>query len=360
MNLTVAICTYRRADLLPVTLDSLGSCHRPAGCQWELVVIDNGCDDAIRAIVLGHTPALAADGIPVRYVAEPTLGTSHARNRAVREARGQIVLFTDDDVTFDPAWLVSMWNAITNQPGCDFWGGRVEPVFPRPGPRLLPGEDRGEGRAASGARHGQEQHLPASDAIHRAAIPRWFDPSLCPMLGDTIVQYRRGDRPRPWDPTCDPPFYTANLALRRSAMLAVGGFDTTVGHRGGQRMGMEDSLMVKAIAAARSQASAAYSGGWYAADAVVHHPVPPERLTRRYARAFARRQGWMSIYELRKQHQGSVPRWLYRVAMNQLLQGLAQQIHGLITLHPARRFAGTYRVTFAASKLWHAMAAGRD
>lgn len=103
------------------------------------------------------------------------------------------------------------------------------------------------------------------------------------MLQDTIVQYRPGLQPRAWDPKKDAPFYTANLALRVEAVRKAGMFDVNVGHCGALRMGMEDSLMVLAIAKQGGR-------GWYAADAVVNHPIPPERLTRKYAREFAWRQ----------------------------------------------------------------------
>ena len=67
------------------------------------------------------------------------------------------------------------------------------------------------------------------------------------MLGDCVVRYQQGSKQRYWDPSIDPPFYTANLAMRVDRIEHVGYFDTTVGHRGGVRVGMEDSLMVQAI-----------------------------------------------------------------------------------------------------------------
>ena len=295
------------------TLASLGACD-PADRVWELVVVDNGCDPTVRDLV-----ELAKSNIPapVRYVQEPKLGTSHARNRAVHEARAPVVLFTDDDVTFECDWLAKMVAAIDGHPECVFWGGRVEPVWP----------------AGS------------------AGPPAWFDPQRCPMLGDTIVQYRRGAEPRAWDPEHDPPFYTANLALRREDVQRVGYFDTTVGHRGGKRMGMEDSLMVKAIHAAGGR-------GWYAADAVVNHPVERNRVTRGYARSFAWRQGWLSVdIQQRESVDGKVPRWLYKLAGAQALRGTAQWVHGLVTFKPADAFAGQFDAVFALSKLWHAVTA---
>lgn len=364
-DLTVAICTYKRVDMLRETLASLAACE-PIDARWELLVIDNEVNEQVREVVEGArvsgfgnresgvgnqdagvgtresgigsqesssespipspespisnpqsripNPALP---VPIRYLPEPTTGTSHARNRAVKEAAAPIILFTDDDVTFDKHWLKRMWAAIQAQPGCGFWGGRVEPTWSQP-------------------------------------APRWFDPTFCPMLGDTIVQYRRGDETRRWDPKQDPPFYTANLAFRCEAIRAAGGFDTTVGHRGDKRMGMEDSLMVRAVSDAGKE-------GWYVADAIVHHPVPASRMTKKYAKEFAWRQGWLSVQMTRRREdagfgaKGKLPRWFFRVAAGEWLRGVGQMIAGLVTFNPGKRFAGVVRATFNASKLWHAM-----
>ncbi len=324
-DLTVAICTYHRLEPLRLTLASLAQCVAPADMTWDVLVVDNADEPAVRAMVEGF-----GDRLAVRYVAEATTGTSHARNRAVHEleqAGVPIVLFTDDDVTFDASWLALMAAAISSQPGCDFWGGRVEPVWP-------PGKD----------------------------VPRWFDVQRCAMLGDTIVQYRRGKTPRSWDAAQDPPFYTANLALRVKAVAAAGYFDIHVGHRGGVRMGMEDSLMVRSIAAMGGR-------GWYAGDAVVFHPVPEERLTRGYARRFAWRQGFASVHQLRAglvggeesadrangRRSGHVPRWLYRAAMGGAVTGVGGWLAGLATGDPGRAFAGEFQTVFNVSKLWHAL-----
>lgn len=316
MKLSVAICTYQRLEPLRETLESLAACT-PPGVEWELLVVDNGCDERVRELVAGSgVPA------PVRYVEEPTLGTSHARNRAVREACAPVILFTDDDVTFDPGWLVKIAEAIEEHCDCDFWGGRVEPVWDQP-------------------------------------KPAWFDEHVCPMLGDTIVQYRQGRTDRYWDPEKDPPFYTANLALRVKRVAAAGYFDTSVGHRGGSRMGMEDSLMVRAISKGGGR-------GWYAASAVVYHPVTDDRVTKKYARQFAWRQGWLSVQITRREQSsevgcvGRVPMWYYRAATEQAFKGLGGMARGAVQSDSGAAFGGQVHSVFAASKLWHSLFSRRQ
>ncbi len=304
--LTVAICTYKRPALLRETLESLARCE-PIDREWELLVVDNEGSEAVKKLVGEFRGRL-----PVRYSHEPSLGASHARNHAVRRARGKIILFTDDDVTFDPHWLRRMTRAIAEHPRCAFWGGRVRPVWP-------------------------------------GSTPEWFDAQRWEMIGDVIVRYERGETPRPWNKDEDPPFYTANLALLVEAIERAGYFDTSVGHRGSVSVGMEDSLMVRAIAGAGGK-------GWYAADAVVYHPVPRERGTRKYALNFARRQGRLSVYLVERETGcAKPPRWLYRVAAEGVLRGVWTWVRGAARFDPAERFAGRFITAFNLSKLHHAL-----
>jgi len=91
---SVAICTRERPEDLARTLDALTASTRTA----EILVVDNAPDtDATRQVV-NHYAA-------VRYVVEPRRGLNVARNRALREAKGAIVAFTDDDAMPDANWL---------------------------------------------------------------------------------------------------------------------------------------------------------------------------------------------------------------------------------------------------------------
>jgi glycosyltransferase involved in cell wall biosynthesis len=311
MDYTVAICTYRRHEPLRRTLASLVECA-PVRRAWELLVVDNANDPRVRDIVMSFEGKLPH----LRYETEPKLGIAHGRNRATNLARAPVIIFTDDDVTIDHEWLLRITGAIETHPECAFWGGRVEPVWDGP-------------------------------------VPRWFSPERCESMGDAVVRYQRGTSPRPWDPASDPPFYTANLALRIERIAEAGYFETTLGHQGNKRLAAEDSLMVLTITAKGGQ-------GWYAADAVVYHPVPPERARKTHARKFAWRQGFISLEMTRRQamlegRDPKLPRWMYRVAFEQTLAGVGQWAKGAATLNAAESFAGQYRALFNLSKLWHAM-----
>lgn len=98
--ISVAICTRNRARLLEQVLDSLSSqVLEPS--RWEVLVVDNASEDDTPRV----TRLAAERGLAVRHVLEEATGLSYARNRAIREARGEYVGFTDDDCLLPPDWL---------------------------------------------------------------------------------------------------------------------------------------------------------------------------------------------------------------------------------------------------------------
>jgi len=92
---TVAICTRERADSLDGVLKAIGNLPREG---HEVLVVDNAPQtDQTRQVVERYTG--------VRYVCEVVPGLNMARNRAMREASGDIVAFTDDDAVPESGWL---------------------------------------------------------------------------------------------------------------------------------------------------------------------------------------------------------------------------------------------------------------
>ena len=95
---TVAVCTRDRPDDLGRCLAAL---HKLSTDGQELLVIDSASrGDATRCVVDRHPG--------IRYVREERPGLNVARNRALREAKHDVVAFTDDDAAPDSAWLRSL------------------------------------------------------------------------------------------------------------------------------------------------------------------------------------------------------------------------------------------------------------
>ena len=92
---SVAVCTRDRAEDLARVLTALASL--PDDGQEILVIDSASTSDSTRELVAAHPK--------VRYVREEVPGLDRARNRAIREARHDIVAFTDDDAVPDRGWL---------------------------------------------------------------------------------------------------------------------------------------------------------------------------------------------------------------------------------------------------------------
>jgi glycosyltransferase involved in cell wall biosynthesis len=116
---TVVVCTRDGALRLGECLDALASLDYPHD-RLELLVVDNApTDSSTRDLVAGYPR--------VRYVCEPRPGLDWARNRAVREARGDIVAFTDDDVSVDAGWVRALAAAFDEEPQAMCVTGLVVP-----------------------------------------------------------------------------------------------------------------------------------------------------------------------------------------------------------------------------------------
>ena len=192
MLISVILSTRNRADDLRRTLQSLGTVAVPNGCTCELLAIDNASDD--------HTAAVITEtGLPnmkVRGVLEENIGQSHARNRGIAKARGEILVFTDDDIRYQNDWLEAMTGPLrrgeldaltgTMQIAPHLERDWMRPMHyiwlaaPQPGP------------ASSGA----PELIGANMAVTRQALSRvpWFDPELGPGAygfgDDTLFGYQ--------------------------------------------------------------------------------------------------------------------------------------------------------------------------
>lgn len=118
-TLSVAVCTRDRPDDLRVCLESLANLSHPAD---EVLVIDNAPASA-------STERLVKENFPrFRYIKELQPGLDHARNRAIREATGEVIAFTDDDVMVDPEWTGAVVKAFAAEPDLALLTGLIEPA----------------------------------------------------------------------------------------------------------------------------------------------------------------------------------------------------------------------------------------
>ncbi len=272
--ITVALCTHNHADRLQRTLEDLGKLNSPTR-RWELVVVDNGCSD--------DTPQLLAATewrpfeVPVRIVREMKLGLSNARNRALKEAKGEYLLFVDDDETPDSQWLKAYEQAIlVHRP--DALGGRIEVLF----------------------EHGDR--------------PSWLQDELLGFLG-RLNQYGEAC----WLTEPNTPFYGGNFAVRRELFATIGEFDAELGRKGSVNDGGEDTEFYRRLLAAGSKIR-------WVPEAIIHHRIQVDKLRRGYFLELHYRQGRME--GTRKRGNGSrlPPRYLFGQFARAVWKAISQRL----------------------------------
>jgi GT2 family glycosyltransferase len=167
-EISVVIPHLNQPGALAACLDALGRQTLAPG-RFEVVVVDNG-SRPLPTHVVASLPE-----VHLAYAPEP--GPGPARNRGVALARAEILAFLDADCIPDPGWLAAILAAFAAEPATAVLGGAVRVFAERPG--------RPSGAEAFDLVYGFRQEL--TIARHDFAA-------------------------------------TANLAVRRAAFAAVGGF----------------------------------------------------------------------------------------------------------------------------------------
>jgi glycosyltransferase involved in cell wall biosynthesis len=237
-GISVVICTWNRARLLRKTLEHMTLLDVAPGIVWELIVVNNNCSDETDNVL-----AEFKDKLPLVRLVETMPGKSHAGNLAVRKARGEYIVWTDDDVIVDRGWLNAYASAFTLWPEASIFAGAIDPWFENDPPRWLKKVFRQVENAYAALDHGPEGFA--------------MTPNTYP--------------------------YGANMALKRSAHLEEP-YDTRLGPRPNSGIRGEEMIM------ARSLLAAGHTGRWVP-EARVRHFIPQERQTLRYLREYYRGSG---------------------------------------------------------------------
>jgi len=227
LKVTVAIPTYNRAAFLRQTLAGITAQQFPRE-HFEILVIDNNSTDNTREVVAEFARAYPAP----RYVHESKQGLDHARNRAITDARGEIILFGDDDILVKPDWIAQMAVPLIadgEQRRIGAVGGEVIPVFPHGLPEWV-----------------KEWHSPLAFRSDTGPLEAKHSP-----MG-------------------------ANLAFPTWVFEELGLFHTALDRAAGNYFSGGDSEMVRRVRAAGYEV-------WFSPAAAVQHQMPANRTTFRYA-----------------------------------------------------------------------------
>lgn len=117
-TISVIVATRNRRAFLEQFLNYLRRLTATSG--WELIVVDNGSSDGTSELL-----ASSADDLSLIAVEEARRGKSRALNKALGYARGELLLFADDDIVPDRLWLTGFSQAALEYPDANVFGGRI-------------------------------------------------------------------------------------------------------------------------------------------------------------------------------------------------------------------------------------------
>jgi glycosyltransferase involved in cell wall biosynthesis len=284
VRISAVVCTHNRAAYLRKALRSL-VCQTLARELYEVVVVDNASADSTREVV-----AEFGDVSNLRYLYEPIVGHSRARNAGWRGAKGEYVAYLDDDAVASPEWLeklVEVFETFEPSPGCV--GGKIEAIWEAPRPDWL-----------------------GDEMLGRLSIFDWSD---VPVVV-TKDQWLSG----------------CNLALPRELLQAAGGFREDLGRQGTNLRGNDDIDM-------RQRLDSLGRCTVYHPGIVVGHHASPERLTKKWFRRAAYWQGMSdAIMQYPDSGEGLSLSRRMRLTLRKIGWALPRLLLMLIATTPAGRF----------------------
>ena len=121
---SVVIPSYERPRQLDACLRALSAQQYPTSA-FEIIVVDDGSAQPPREIV-----SRFASNVRVRLLEQRNAGPAAARNSGASAARGDHVVFTDDDCLPDPLWLAALSACVAENPDAAV-GGRIDNGLPR-------------------------------------------------------------------------------------------------------------------------------------------------------------------------------------------------------------------------------------
>jgi len=277
MDISVVICTHNRAENLRTVLQSISILESPPDCSWELIIVDNNSRDHTREVVQGF---VQSSTVKTSYIFEKQQGLCYARNAGVKAAIGEIVAFTDDDVTLDKRWLWSIKETF-NRFDCIGVGGKIVPVWDCEKPSWL-------------------------------ALEGPFKPM------DVLVSYDLGSNHCIIEQKHVPPV-GANFAFRKVAFEKYGFFRTDLGRMGSSLLLGEDTEFVRRLMSHGETIV-------YDPHAIVYHPVEEHRLRKSYFQSwyFGYGRSWVRMHGVANGFvcYFGVPRYFLRLFCVQLLKWL--------------------------------------
>lgn len=305
-DVSIIICTYNRGSKLLRALEDLDrQTSNDQTFTWELILVDNNSTDGTRSLVDSNQDRWHYS---LHYVFEPRQGKSFALNTGIAASKGDFLVFTDDDVVLDSHWVSAFFKASRDKTYNAF-GGRVLPIL-------------------------------------ETALPPWLAAKgPYRVIGGPLVSHDRGERQRPYQAGMFVPA-GCNMAFRRDLVDRFGGFNTELGFMSKNELivGEDTDIMFRFKRNGEEIL--------YVPDALVHHPVPEERLRKSYFRRYSWGAGRgaarrTTVREGTRRWLG-IPRWHIKTTVALFFKLMT----ALIFRNPARIFHHELQLAFQLGMLY--------
>ncbi|MBU0477488.1 glycosyltransferase [bacterium] len=257
--ISVIICTYNRCACLSDILNSLLDQEYKGNFDYEIIVVDNNSRDDTGKVVKEFQKN--SNG-RLRYVFEGNQGLSYARNSGVKESKGDIVAFIDDDAIAERDWLKNLYNTFDKYKA-DSVGGKTIPILT---------EDK----------------------------PKWLTRTIWANIG--LLDYGEEEF---IITTKKYPILGANMAFSKKTLLEIGVFNIELGRIGEKLFSHEETDIFNKMLLRGKKIV-------YQPKAIVRHSVTPDRLKKSYFRRWHFYDGVLAsrTIEDRRKYILGVPFWV--------------------------------------------------
>ena len=228
--ITLIICTYNREKYIGPLLDSIAKNDYPT-TDYEIVLVDNNCTDNTHGVCEQFTAAHPQ--INFRYTVEPEQGLSAARNKGIKEAKGDIIIYVDDDALVDCDYIRIYAEYFATHPETMAAGGPIEPLYETSEPAWM-------------------------SPYTKALLTAWMN------YGDKVREYPKGRYPG-----------GGNAAYRKVVFDKVGLFNTELGRKGNLLLASEEKDIFDKMKALGMKVL-------YLPTPVLHHCIPQAKLEEDY------------------------------------------------------------------------------
>lgn len=262
--LSVVICTYNRDKYIYDCLAHLARNTMKEG--WEIILVNNNSTDNTAAECERFVQDFAPNNY--HYFVETSQGLSFARNRGIEEAKGDWIIFLDDDAMVQENYLATLLPFLEQYKEAGAFGGAISPFF-------------------------------------EAEEPKWINPwslSFVSALdkGDKVTLFEKNKYP-----------IGANMGISRKAIEKVGKFNTQLGRTANSLLGGEEKDIFLRIQQAGFPI-------YYFPGITVQHCIPPKRTTVDFVRKLGLGVGLSERIRTLSISKGS---YLYRLLMEGIKWG---------------------------------------